>query len=131
MDNDDFYRKSLAGYNHSKVQQDFKRVDRKELLKMSDTDLALWQSDYSQESPHYRLAEHEWQRRLTHEQVQATKYAAWMGFAGVVLGFLLAQIPGYITEAKTNSNGNQKMHDQPAPPTPEISHPKTNVIKGK
>lgn len=64
----------------------FKDVDRRVIAKMSDSDLALWQSKYPENSPQFILAEHEWQRRLTVEQVNASRFAALMGLLGAVVG---------------------------------------------
>jgi hypothetical protein len=77
---------------------EFKTLDRRELAKMDDKALAQWQSDYKSDEPQWRLAEYEWQRRITAEQINATmrsaRWQAWFGvFAaliGGVLGALLA-----------------------------------------
>lgn len=64
----------------------FKGVDRRAIAKMSDHELALWQSEYPEGSPQYIISEHEWQRRLTVEQVKASRFAAFMGILGAVIG---------------------------------------------
>ncbi|HUX31389.1 MAG TPA: hypothetical protein VMV78_12325 [Thiobacillus sp.] len=64
----------------------FKDVDRRAIAKMSDHELALWQSEYPEDSPQFILANHEWQRRLTIEQVNASRFAAFMGLLGAVVG---------------------------------------------
>lgn len=64
----------------------FKSVDRRVIAKMSDHELALWQSEYPEGSPQHILAEHEWQRRLTVEQVNASRFSAFMGLLGAVVG---------------------------------------------
>jgi hypothetical protein len=66
------------------------------LAKLSDKDLALWQSKYPQDSPQFILGQFEWNRRLTAEQVMATlhsaRWSAWFGIAGVVIGLLLGKL---------------------------------------
>lgn len=123
MSSDEVIRKMIEGHRHAQIQHEFKQVDRRTLLNLSDSELALWQSDYPQNSPHYILAEFEWQRRLNHEQVKATKHAAWLGLAGVVLGFSLAQIPIYLSNAKTNDNTSQEKPTKLLKPSPLIEQP--------
>jgi hypothetical protein len=67
-------------------EKEFEELDRRALPKMSDKQLAQWQARYPQDSAQYILAEHEWQRRFTAEQVAATRFAAWIGILGVVIG---------------------------------------------
>lgn len=70
-------------------EKEFRELDRRELAAMDDKQLAEWQSHYPRESAQYILAEHEWQRRLTAEQVRATRFAALVGILGVVVGALI------------------------------------------
>jgi hypothetical protein len=74
---------------HEQRKSDFQELDRRELSRMDDKRLAEWQAQYSRESAQYILAEHEWQRRLTAQQVAATRFAAWIGICGVVVGGFL------------------------------------------
>lgn len=68
-------------------------VDRREIASKSDIDLTIWQTSYTSDSPQFRLAEHEWQRRLVAEQITATMKAArgqaYIGLAGIVIGAIL------------------------------------------
>lgn len=61
---------------------------------MDDKSLAAWQSVFEQDEPQWRLAEHEWQRRLTAEQIRVTlstaRWQAWFGIIGTFIGALLA-----------------------------------------
>jgi hypothetical protein len=68
------------------LRAEFMDVDRRAIANMKDHDLALWQSKYPESSPQYIIAEHEWQRRLTVEQVNASRFAAFMGLLGAVVG---------------------------------------------
>jgi hypothetical protein len=76
--------------------RDFNNFDRRELTKMDDVALAKWQSSFAVDEPQWRLAEHEWQRRITAEQISATMKAArgqaWFGIAGLFIGALLTLI---------------------------------------
>jgi len=71
----------------------FKSIDRKQLSAMDDKTLAEWQSQFKTDEPQWRLAEHEWQRRLTAEQILATmwsaRWQAWFGIAAAAIGALL------------------------------------------
>jgi hypothetical protein len=73
--------------------EELKKLDRRELIKMDDVALAKWQSGFASDEAQYRLAEHEWQRRLTAEQISATMRAArgqaWFGIAAAIIGVLL------------------------------------------
>ncbi|MDF7809699.1 hypothetical protein P4E94_19830 [Pontiellaceae bacterium B12219] len=51
----------------------FAEIDRRVIAKMKDKDLALWQSEYPPDSPQFILAEFEWNRRLTAEQIRSTR----------------------------------------------------------
>ena len=90
---EDFPLTASGNIKKSRHQADFKNFDRRELEKMDDKALSLWQSDFEQYEPQWRLAEHEWQRRLTAEQIMATMRAArgqaYIGLAGVIIGALL------------------------------------------
>jgi hypothetical protein len=73
--------------------EEFKIFDRRELSGMDDKQLAEWQYRHEPDEPQWRLAEHEWQRRLTTEQIRATlssaRWQAWFGIAAAVIGGLL------------------------------------------
>ena len=117
-------REVIKEIGQAEVRHEFKQIDRKTLLNMPDSELALWQSEYSPGDPHYILAEFEWQRRLNHKQVKATKYAACLGLigglAGVILGYALSQTQTNNTKAVTNNNtgnnANQEKAQLPASP---------------
>jgi hypothetical protein len=74
----------------------FKSLDRRGLSVMDDPTLAKWQSDFKPNEPEWRLAEYEWQRRLTVEQIRATvsaaRWQAWFGIAAAVVGALLTLV---------------------------------------
>jgi hypothetical protein len=72
--------------------EEFKTFDRLTLFRMSDKELAEWQSRHADDEPQWRLAEHEWQRRLTEQSIRATVSAArvqaWFGIAAALIGAL-------------------------------------------
>jgi hypothetical protein len=61
---------------------------------MSDKALAEWQSQFETNEPQWRLAAHEWQRRLTAEQIRASMilgrqsaiFAVVASVAGAIVG---------------------------------------------
>lgn len=69
--------------------QEFQTLDHSSIAKMTGNELASWQSKYEPGSPQFIFAEHEWQRRLTVEQVKASRFAAFMGLLGAVVGALI------------------------------------------
>jgi hypothetical protein len=79
----------LEGVAREQRKSDFQALDRRKLSRMDDKQLAEWQEQYPQGSAQYILADHEWQRRLTAQQVAATRFAAWIGIFGVVVGGFL------------------------------------------
>lgn len=126
-------REVIKEFGQAEMREEFKRVDRKTLLNMPDSELALWQSEYSPEAPHYILAEFEWQRRLNHEQIKVTKFSAWLGLigalAGVILGFTLSQIEtNYAKTVTQNNPGNKANQDKTQPPT--FPAPSGNINNG-
>lgn len=75
--------------------ENFANLDESSLFQMSDKQLAHFQAEHPPESPQYALALNEWNRRLVTRQVNATKYAAIIGLAGVVLGAVLGAVLGW------------------------------------
>lgn len=71
------------------TKADFEKISPFAIAKMSDKELALWQSEHPADSPQFLLAQYEWQRRLTTRQVRATRFAAWIGILGVIIGTLI------------------------------------------
>ncbi len=60
------------GRERMKHIHDLEKLDRRELTIMSDVALAKWQSGFATDEAQWRLAEYEWQRRITSEQIAAT-----------------------------------------------------------
>lgn len=87
------WEKISRGAKRMRHSEEFETFDRRELSKMDDKALAKWQSGYEEDEPQWRLAEHEWQRRITADQIAATMRAArgqaWFGIAGLFIGALL------------------------------------------
>lgn len=75
------------------IEQGFKDSDPNVISKLSDKELATFQSQHSERSRQFIIADYEWQRRLTVRQVRATTHAAWIGvlstLSGVILGYML------------------------------------------
>ena len=98
---DDFFRDVERMNKRLRHKEEFKAFERRELSQKSDKDLAEWQIDFEENEPQWRLAEHEWQRRLTAEQVSATMKAArgqaWFGIAAAVIGSLLTLVVQFLT----------------------------------
>jgi hypothetical protein len=83
----------IESLRHSKRRshrKDFETFDRDSLSSMNDRELAAWQAEFEQDEAQWRLAEHEWQRRLNADMITATIKAArgqaWFGIAGVIMG---------------------------------------------
>jgi hypothetical protein len=80
--------------------EDFKTLDRREIFRMQDKPLAEWQSKFRPEDPQWKLAEYEWQRRLTFEQIrtslnvgkQSAIFAVIASVAGSIIGVILTLV---------------------------------------
>jgi hypothetical protein len=86
----------MAAMRRNRNREEFKTFDRVQLVKMDDKALAEWQSKYSEREPQWRLAEHEWQRRLLDQQLNATiksaRWQAWFGIMAAIIGAILGAI---------------------------------------
>ena len=72
-----------------RLRQELTKASAKDLSRLTEAELATWQSRYPNASPQATLATYEWQRRLTAMQIKSARFAAWLGLLGVVLGALL------------------------------------------
>ncbi len=70
--------------------EEFESISALFVASKTDKELALWQSKYPQDSPQHIIANHEWQRRLNAEQIKSNRFSAYVGIAGVILGFILS-----------------------------------------
>ena len=76
----------------ARFEKEFEKVNRRELASWPDEKLAAWQARFPSESPQFILAQFEWSRRLTADQIKAARWAAWIGLAGVIVGAVLTRI---------------------------------------
>jgi uncharacterized membrane protein YcjF (UPF0283 family) len=76
----------------ARYEKEFETVNRREVAAWPDEKLAAWQARFPCESPQFILAQYEWSRRLTADQIKAARWAAWVGLGGVILGAVLARI---------------------------------------
>lgn len=67
------------------LQEKFADFDCKPLTKMTNKDFAIWQSKYSDDSPQYLYALHEWNRRAAKENRRLALWTVISGFAGIIL----------------------------------------------
>ena len=88
-------RQTLDKMRAAKVAEDFATLDTHQIVCFSDKDLAEWQSQQQPGTPQYIIADHEWQRRLTIQQVRAAYRTAWIGVIGTLLGTLLGATIGW------------------------------------
>jgi hypothetical protein len=80
----------IKHHEHRKHRADFQKESiQRKLASMTEDELALWQDEYPPNSPQYILVQHEWNRRLTAEQVKATRYSAIITLFATIVGTLL------------------------------------------
>lgn len=77
---------------------EFSDIDTVFIASLSDKDLAGWQAQYPPDSPQFIIANHEWQRRLNLEQINANRFGAYIGLFGVVIGVLLTSLFTYFSD---------------------------------
>ena len=84
----------LESQNQAKArhEKEFETVNRREVAAWPDEKLAAWQAKFPSESPQFILAQYEWSRRLTSDQIKAARWAAWVGLGGVIVGAVLARL---------------------------------------
>ena len=83
------YARSLAqSAEQAKLKREFDALDRRELLRMDDKQLAEWQASHPPSSAQHLFAEHDWQRRLIARQIRASHITAWVGVIGTLAGVL-------------------------------------------
>ena len=78
--------RAARGLNKQRLAEEFKSINRRTISKYSDKELASWQSEYQPDSPQFILAEHEWQRRLMADQIKGSRFAAYIGIIGTIIG---------------------------------------------
>ena len=79
----------------------FASMDESSLFKKGDKQLAEFQSAYPPESPQYALSLNEWNRRLVARQIRATRFAAFIGMLGTVLGVVLGWLLASLSQSRT------------------------------
>ena len=92
MNTEKFFEKSARDMEKARHAQEFSKINRRELAGRTDEDLAAWQAKYPPDSAQFILAQYEWSRRLTADQIKAARWAAVIGVAGVILGALLTKV---------------------------------------
>jgi len=78
-----------------KLLKEFNELDVLQVAHFSDKQLAAWQFQQRPGTPHYIIADHEWQRRLTMQQVRSAYRTAWIGVVGTLLGTALGAVIGW------------------------------------
>ena len=89
---DDAFNAIVKQITRAEHKSQLENLDRRSLSAMTEKELAIWQTGYPADSPQFMLAEHEWQRRLTAEQVKASRFAAYMGLVGAVVGAVIGSL---------------------------------------
>ena len=91
----------MRSINRGIVKREFEEMDTRSIAKMTNKELASWQSDQVVESAQFILATHEWNRRLLTEQLRSIRFGVWAtligtlagSLGGVYLGYLLTSAP--------------------------------------
>ncbi|MFA7345993.1 MAG: hypothetical protein WC003_16975 [Terrimicrobiaceae bacterium] len=83
-------RHSMKLQRERLIEQGFRECDPIILATLSEKELATFQSKYTEGSRQFILAEYEWQRRLTAQQIKAAYRTAWIGVIGAIVGAVAA-----------------------------------------
>jgi hypothetical protein len=86
--------------NHPDFIEGFEGIleSENERRKMTSAQLAIRLSKCEKDSPAYILLSHELDRRLGHEQIRSTRFAAYMGLIGVIIGTMLQPVGAALLE---------------------------------
>jgi ABC-type dipeptide/oligopeptide/nickel transport system permease subunit len=76
----------------NKCIEDLANFDHSSLFRKTDKELAKFQAE--PESPQYALALNEWNRRLVVRQMRNTRFSAYIGIIGTIIGVLLGKYLG-------------------------------------
>jgi hypothetical protein len=121
------FRRVLDEIHAEKIEKEFAELDVLRMARFSDKELAAWQFKQQPGTPHYILADHEWQRRLTVQQVRAAYRTAWIGVVGTLLGTLLGATLGWwlatFQPIKASSLRSKAETPKHAPATTPMPHP--------
>lgn len=120
--------------------ENFAALDESSLFRKSDKDLAHFQAEHPMESPQYALALNEWNRRLVVRQVNATKFSAFIGVGGIIIGGLMGwglasysfkdsrdQFIDYLSKAKIQDEARQQSSDKLQGDNPDQVPPQTKT----
>ena len=88
-------RHVIGQVHTARVKKDFGELDVVRMAGFSNKELAAWQFEHQPGTPQYIIADHEWQRRLTMQQVRTSYRTAWIGVAGTLLGTALGTLIGW------------------------------------
>lgn len=80
----------------AKHAKEFSEINRRELAGWKDEVLADWQAKYPPDSPQFILAQYEWSRRLTADQIAATLIAARRSDFVLIVATILGVIVGSV-----------------------------------
>jgi len=76
----------------NQTRADFDKLALPKLKDVSDSDLAWIQSCYDPQDPQYIFIQNIWDNRLLASQLKSTRYAAWAGIGGTIIGVLLGYL---------------------------------------
>jgi predicted oxidoreductase len=86
----EYLQNIMDGVARAGREAEFAKINRRELAGWRDEVLAAWQAKYPPDSPQFILAQYEWSRRLTADQIRATltsaRQTAWFGIWGAAIG---------------------------------------------
>jgi hypothetical protein len=94
------YTAEQLALDRERCDREFSEMEPGALTRMSDKDLAAWQSGYLTGTPQQILAEHEWDRRLVVRQlatiITAARWQAWFAIFGAIIGSLITLIAQFL-----------------------------------
>jgi len=85
-------KKAVIEEERERLLNELNEFNFTNLGKMTERDLASWQSKYPPESGQFIMAAHEWNRRIMEKQIKSIRWSAYMGLLGVLIGVLLTAL---------------------------------------
>ncbi len=100
-----------------RLLEEFRALDRKSIKKKTDTELAIWQSQYPKESPQFIFAEQLWKYRLARK---SATFAALIALVALLVGYMLRA-----AEDPSNAKTKPAVQQNEGPP---VANKASNIV---
>lgn len=106
-----------------KLRRDFEKLDLKQIRKKNESQLILWRSGFSDDSPQYQFATHELDKKKLYRNLRWLAVIALIGASATIFGILYKSKTQIPPQEKTISHTQQETTTTQSP-----VHNNTNMI---